>query len=79
MNEDHPHVHEEVSFAEQCWEFLLNAIIFMLIALVLSWFGHLIWDSLKTGIALSWMNWFGIIVLARFVGFAFNYDVGGNY
>jgi hypothetical protein len=79
MNEEHPHAHEEGSFTEVCWEMLLNSILFLLIALVLSWFSHLIWDSLNTGITLTWMNWFGLMVLARFVGFAFNYDVGGNY
>lgn len=75
MNEE-DHVHVEQSFALDCWDFLLNCVFFAIIALLLGWFAHLIWNSLGIDPALSWMNCFGIILLFRFVGFAFNYDLG---
>lgn len=80
MNEEQPQyviVHgqeEEQSFAANCWDFLIGTLIFLAIAVVLGWFGHLIWNSLGIDPELTWLNCFGIIVLVRFLGFAFNYD-----
>lgn len=67
---------EEQSFAAHCWDFLINTLIFLAIALALGWFSALIWNSLDIGPEITFLNAFGVLVMIRFAGFAFNYDRG---
>lgn len=78
MNDDHVHVDQEYTLAEQAWDFLLNIILFAVFTLGMAWFASIIWGSFGFAPDLSWMNWWGILVLIRFAGFAFNYDRGFN-
>jgi hypothetical protein len=70
----HPHEHEEYTLAARIWDFLIGTAIFLVIAAVVGWFAHLIWNSLELGPDVSFLNAVGILVLIRFAGLFFAYD-----